>query len=257
MEITFNVIKEERKALVTAVSEITGWKPVYKGAPSFAFAVDNYIIDKNGTLIFDERTAIENVRSLLAELAERGFTSEDSIDETISGEDVDAKVSDKLTIEIPIDGFTETALGNLEKLITGKSALIMKAIDTDSLQVEQTEKTLQFPWFPFSASSDEVDAYTRFICGLCDLAKKQKRVTIKETNVESEKFSFRCFLLRLGFIGKEYSSAREILLSNLSGNSSFKNGSQKQSAVPDSLAEALVDAELVHNVNALLEYETE
>ena len=36
--------------------------------------------------------------------------------------------------------------------------------------------------------------------------------------------SFRCFLLRLGFIGKEYKTARKILLRNLTGNSAFRYG---------------------------------
>ena len=56
MEIKFNVTRERRKALVTAVSELTGWAAVYKGAPSFAFAVNNYTIDRHGTLLFDEQS---------------------------------------------------------------------------------------------------------------------------------------------------------------------------------------------------------
>ena len=37
-------------------------------------------------------------------------------------------------------------------------------------------------------------------------------------------YAFRCFLLRLGFIGSEYKAERKILLKNLSGSSAFKNG---------------------------------
>ena len=51
MEIRFNVTKDERKALVGAVGEIAGWKPIYKGAPSFAFAIANYIIDRYARLV--------------------------------------------------------------------------------------------------------------------------------------------------------------------------------------------------------------
>lgn len=81
MEIKFNVTKEERKAFITAISELTGWAAVYKGAPSFAYAVNNYIIDKNGILIYDGRTSAEDVQILLTELAERGFTFEGDINE--------------------------------------------------------------------------------------------------------------------------------------------------------------------------------
>jgi len=36
--------------------------------------------------------------------------------------------------------------------------------------------------------------------------------------VENEKYPFRCFLLKLGFIGNEYKAARKILLARLEGN---------------------------------------
>ena len=46
----------------------------------------------------------------------------------------------------------------------------------------------------------------------------------KEKPAENEKYTFRCFLLRLGFIGNEYKHERKILLKNLTGSSAFKNG---------------------------------
>ena len=51
-----------------------------------------------------------------------------------------------------------------------------------------------------------------------------KRVTAKEKPVENEKFAFRVFLIRLGFVGQDFRVARKILLKNLTGNSAFKNG---------------------------------
>ncbi len=41
---------------------------------------------------------------------------------------------------------------------------------------------------------------------------------------DNDKYAFRCFLLRLGFIGDEYKAARKILLGNLTGNSAFRHG---------------------------------
>lgn len=117
MEIKFNVTKEERKALVKAVGEIAGWAPVYKGAPSFAFAVDDYIIDRRGTLIYDERSEAEDVWHLLAGLSERGFTYEgatvsvtpglpehagDSPEDTSSDKMSGTEAPDRLVIEVPI-----------------------------------------------------------------------------------------------------------------------------------------------------------
>ena len=67
-------------------------------------------------------------------------------------------------------------------------------------------------------------AYTHFVNSLCKMTKEAKRVTAKEKIVDNEKYAFRCFLLRLGFIGTEYKTERKILLRNLSGSSAFKAG---------------------------------
>ena len=75
---------------------------------------------------------------------------------------------------------------------------------------------------------DEVKAYTEFISLLCKLSKELKRASSTETPVTNEKYAFRCFLLRLGFIGSEYKKERKILLQNLSGNSSWKNGAPEK-----------------------------
>ena len=60
------------------------------------------------------------------------------------------------------------------------------------------------------------------------MARNQKRISAKEKAVDNEKYTFRCFLLRLGFIGDEYKTTRKILLRNLSGSTAFKAGSRKE-----------------------------
>jgi hypothetical protein len=149
-------------------------------------------------------------------LSERGFDFMEPV------------VPDQLSIEMPMEGFTGVSIINLEKLIASKEILIKKAIGADALPIERTETTLKFPWFKFPANSDEVAANSRFIGALCNAAKQQKLVTAKEKPVDNEKFAFRVFLLRLGFVGDEYKTARKILLSKLSGNSAFKNASPEK-----------------------------
>ena len=58
------------------------------------------------------------------------------------------------------------------------------------------------------------------------MSKNQKRVNATEKEVENEKYAFRCFLLRLGFIGEVYKKERKILLRNLNGSSAFKGGAK-------------------------------
>jgi hypothetical protein len=63
------------------------------------------------------------------------------------------------------------------------------------------------------------------------MARNQKRISAKEKEVDNEKYAFRCFLLRLGFIGDEFKTDRKILLRNLSGSTAFKAGSKKEVTV--------------------------
>jgi len=159
--------------------------------------------------------------------------------------------SDKLTIEMPLAFMTDEGFANLEKLIASKAELIKKALGVDALPVERTETTLKFPWFRFPAESSEVVAYSRFIGALCATAKRQKRVTAKEKEADNEKYTFRCFLLRLGFIGDEYKQVRKILLKNLSGSSAFKSG-QKKDFSQDDLKKAEFDPDLHAEIKANL-----
>ena len=55
------------------------------------------------------------------------------------------------------------------------------------------------------------------------MAKESTRVTATEKEVESEKYAFRGFLLRLGFIGADSKALRKTLMKNLSGSAAFPN----------------------------------
>ena len=299
MEIMFNVQKEKRKELVSAVSEITGCASAYKGAPSFAFEVGSYTIDKNGTLIFDRQSVADDLRYLLMELAVRGFAFEGDINEIAPIHEQAEAVSDdltirevipnagdteasdhesggnegepsgsaepcvvaggsgKLSINFPLVGFTASIIDNLEKLIAAKAWILKKMAGTDSLPIKRDEKYLSFPWFKRDASAAEIDAYSRLVAGLCETAKTKQRVMATERQLEdgdNEKFKARCFLLSLGFIGKDYSQSRKILLAPMSGSGSFKNGNQKREQVPYVIETAVISAEpsieTIHSMEA-------
>ena len=235
MKIRYNRIGSERKALVRAIEEITEFTAQYLGAPTFAYQVDYFTIEKDGTLEFDDRADSEEIESLLEQLAQRGFegtaaempaeTPDMAVEteaEELSAESETARHSENmgLTVAIPLDS---AAVGNLTRLLDAKGNLIKKALGVDDLKIELNENdgTVSFPWFS-EVTPDEVKAYTHFISAICELSKNAKRVTAKEKEVDNEKYAFRCFLLRLGFIGTEYKAERKILLRNLSGSAAFK-----------------------------------
>ena len=68
-EAAYHVTGIRRKELVAAVGGLTGAEPEYKAAPSFAYEIGDYIVDKNGTLIGEHSPA------LVAALAEQGFAA--------------------------------------------------------------------------------------------------------------------------------------------------------------------------------------
>lgn len=117
----------------------------------------------------------------------------------------------------------ETAMENLDRIISAKGTLLKKAIGADSLAYEIDEEVIRFPWFSFTGDADDATAYTQLVSALAEMARNCKRINSKEKEVKNEKYAFRCFLLRLGMIGDEYKKTRKILLQNLSGNAAYAN----------------------------------
>lgn len=225
MELKFNVTGPQRKEMVSIISDTVHMKAVYKFMPTCAYVIDNMTVSKEGTLLWDERTSRETIDAVLAALTAAGFSYEGEKQEPKPDADESG-----LTVSLPREGFSETALENLNHLLDAKGTLIKKALGIEALPLEITDERVSFPWFHRNLTPDEVQTYMSFIANLCAMAKNAKRITTTEKPVDNEKYAFRCFLLRLGFIGSEYKTQRKILLRNLTGSSAFKSGSQKEVA---------------------------
>ena len=219
MTITINAQGSERKRLVKTIAEWLGEDVHYCGAPTFAYEIGRFTVKKDGSLSFSDLIDSEVVERLLEHIYDEGFDIDQShTEEAVTG----------VSIQMPLSEFTETALANLEAIVEAKGSLIKKALGTDDLTINRINGRLDFPWFPNYTSPEEVKAYMHFISALCEMAKTQKRITAKEKSVDNEKYAFRCFLLRLGFIGDEYKAERKILLRNLTGSSAFKSGTKEE-----------------------------
>ena len=222
MTVKYNVTGAKRKELVQLISNFTGCEIKYKGAPSFAYEVDYFTVDRDGALSFDDRADSEVIERLLEMLYDNGFEAE-GLPEADEPETAEEERTG-LSIQIPMADFTTNSLNNLYALIDAKGMLIRKALGVDNLLINRIDDRLDFPWFRADSTPEEVKAYMEFVTALCDFAKSHTRVTAKEKEVANEKYAFRCFLLRLGFIGDEYKQTRKILLRNLEGSSAFKDG---------------------------------
>ena len=227
MKIDFNLKGAERKELVKAISRITGIKAEYQGMPTTNFVIGDFTVTAEGALVYDDKI---DAGELLNELAEAGF--EGTADKS-EGKELKVPEPDILTIEMPAD---KVNTENLQKLLDAKGALIRKALGIDSLAFEIHEDRVSFPWF-IDPAPDHALAYTQFIAAICKMSTEQKRVTAKVREVNNEKYAFRCFLLRLGFIGNEFKQSRKILLSNLDGSSAFKTVKEEPKEVHDEVSE--------------------
>ena len=222
MKATYNVTGDERKALVRITSEVIGMKPVYMRMPTCAYVIAGITVEKDGAVVWDERTDDTTIEAVKAALSDAGFTAEEDTQPEVTSNEYG------LVVQMPKASFTEDSLDNLHRLIEAKGSLIKKALDVTELPITEEDDKLSFPWFTTESDPDEVRAYTHFIAALCEMARNQKRVTAKEKDTENDKYAFRCFLLRLGFIGADYKTERKILLRNLSGSSAFRNGAPEK-----------------------------
>ena len=247
MMINYNVTGAERKRLADYISGFMGTEKKYLGAPTFAYQIGYLTVSKDGAVSFEDRGYNSDIDALMAELEGQGFHTEDTITkadttqqseapadepEAAPTESSDAEAHDcDLTVSLPSASLPSEALANLTNLLTAKGRLIRKALGVEALPVEVTPDMVSFPWFGGQdLDADEVKTYTHLIASLCEMARTQKRIAAKDRDTENDKYAFRCFLLRLGFIGAEFKTERKILLRNLSGNSAFKSGDQRKTA---------------------------
>ena len=228
MELDYNCTGADRKNLVAVLADHTGQKAKYLGAPSFAYQVDCITIDKNGVLHLDDNADPDWVEAIQARLASSGYTCISEAYDNPQPDPVMNEEPERISIQMPMASFTESSLQNLFNLVDAKGSLIKKALGVSDLTINLLDDRLAFDWFPADSTPEEINAYTAFIAALCAMARNQKRITAKGKTVDNEKYAFRCFLLRLGFIGAEHKQTRKILLRNLTGSSAFKAGQPKE-----------------------------
>ena len=227
MEVKYNMTGPARKELVKAIENITGEKAIYKKVPPCAYTVEGYTITKEGTLQWDDNTDVSAAKLLVKRLADAGFAAEEFQIESIEPDNTES-VEEGLCIQTPKSSISNFELDIMKKMIAGKAFLIKKATGASNLDVEIKDDVVCFPWFDTLPEPEMIRAVSVFITRLIALSKEIKRVTTIEREVENERYAFRCFLLRLGFIGNEYKSERKTLLKNLKGSAAFRDAQKRE-----------------------------
>ena len=241
---------KDRKQIVKALEEVTGFTNRYLGAPSFGYEVGPYMVDRAGNI------SVENPEEeVLAALAAKNLIrrpDEEKPDETAT------------IISLPMESHSGASLKNLIFMLYSKSVLLSKAVGQpgyyrvsekminalkektpdqtgDVLQIlseigEEHLQGISFAdgkisfFFPYTMDPDRLHAYMQLSELMTKIARDQVRVQPDKCKVTNEKYTFRVWLMHLGMKGEEYKVARKILLKNLSGNSAFRTKDQMDSA---------------------------
>ena len=102
-----------------------------------------------------------------------------------------------------------------------------------NLHATFTKGTVEFRLFQFDEPlngkqnglhAGQLKSYIQLCLALSQMAKTVKTASPKPQQNENPKYAMRTWLLRLGFIGDEFKTARELLTKRLSGDTAFRNG---------------------------------
>lgn len=85
-----------------------------------------------------------------------------------------------------------------------------------------TKGTIEFRLFNGTMHAGKIKSYIVFCLAISHQALKQKSASAKRTHTDNEKYTFRCWLLRLGLIGDEFKNCRMHLMKSLDGDSAFR-----------------------------------
>ena len=96
-----------------------------------------------------------------------------------------------------------------------------------------TKSTIEFRLFQFDKPTAEkknglhagqLKSYIQLCLALSEMAKELKTASPKPQQTENPKFAMRTWLIRLGLVGEEFSTARSFLTKNLDGDAAFRFG---------------------------------
>lgn len=256
-KLSFKVSGTERKvvAAVIAAAQSTGVTYTYAGSPTFSYEAGGWIIDREGTVTTPETPVDkkESLRTVLSAINTAG-----------------AMVEGNASLTISLEDHTGNSLRNLVNLIYSKESLIRKslsfqddiipetlvtalnsvpidtleefadtvntAIDNGQIQGESyldfdlAEKTISFSFANATLDTDEVFAFITLCWQLSEKAKLQKFSSSRQKETPNDRYAFRCFLLKLKFIGVGFANERKVLLARLTGDGAFCTEEAKQAA---------------------------
>ena len=254
-KLSFKVSGTERKGIASGIAAALMTEADYAGAPSFSYKAGGWVVDREGRVSSPETPMEEkeSIRPVLDALKTSGATA-----------------SESATVTFSLDGHTGNTLRNIINLVWSKQALIQKSfgrpsailpeslvttvnaepidslddfakvindgIDSGEIQGESefdfdlADKILSFSFANATLETDEALAFITLCRQINEQAKQQKYSSTRQKETDNDKFSFRVWLIRLGFVGSAFATDRKVLLARLTGDAAFRTETARQAA---------------------------
>ena len=263
MTITTNTT--DRKALVKAIAEELGTASTYLRAPTYAYQIGDFTVDRDGNIIGEDFGALQDFLTRNGyELPDQEAPAETQPPEEVPA-DSEAEPITQMDISIPARDATVTQLKNLIFMLHSRQSLINRMTESDCLNIpdilidrlqESTPETLEdltsllddsravaelsgFDFrdgkvsmtFPFDETQPERwTTYANLLNRIYDAAMKAIRVFPDrvEPDDQNEKYLAHVWLQRLGYHGADFKAERKILLGHLKGYCAFGSGDKMQ-----------------------------
>lgn len=205
--IEFTPNKAGRKKLAEVIAEHLGVKARYAGMPTFDYLIGEARLDRDWVLHLPDNADGDAITDAASAA---GFAPK--------GEEYG------LTLAFPTTRWDEATAAKLDALLAAKGALIAKAlgIPATPMNLNAVEETVEFAWFEQLPNAEVIEAASVLLQLMIEHAKTATRISPKPPAPGNDKYAMRCWLLRLGMIGKGYKNARRVLLANLEGNAAWK-----------------------------------
>ncbi|WP_434699442.1 hypothetical protein [Trueperella pyogenes] len=211
--LAFTPHKTGRKRLAQLLADHLGVTAIYLGTPSFAYQIADATLDRDWTLYLPD--GIE-AQAVLEAVHKAGFETADP-----------GEVA--LTVTMPTTGWSERTRANLEALLAAKGPLISKALGIPATPVQfNDDETVSFPWCESITPETAREAVIPLVARLCQRAQEATRIRSTPPAPGNDKYTMRCFLLSLGFIGPEHKQARRLLLAGLEGDAAWRTPTSRK-----------------------------
>lgn len=231
---TIKTTAKNRKDLVKAIAAHIGQESHYAGPPTFAYTVGPYFVYCDCSI---SAAAMHCSEAFKTFLAEQGFLEKET-----------------LQLQVPLAQLDGAALKNLVFMLYSKQYLLNQALDSECFSISEdlamelkakqpaSQETFLEIWnshsancrgisfassaislqFPISDHAAQNQALTDLAAAMIKKAQESKHIRPAKQKPENEKYYFRVWLIQLGLSGPSHKNTRNLLLTNLHGNSAFR-----------------------------------